>query len=117
MADRISVSIDDARGTGTTTTETGRVSVTVDDITPTRTLRVSVGPEPAPLPNDVAGRIFTLLDRAQIEFETKKDIYALATSDRPLSVRMSHLQALGLDRPLESAVSEILLAAAEPPPQ
>ena len=117
VADRISVSIDDARGTGTTTTETGRVSVTVDDITPTRTLRVSVGPEPAPLPNDVAGRIFTLLDRAQIEFETKKDIYALATSDRPLSVRMSHLQALGLDRPLESAVSEILLAAAEPPPQ
>ena len=91
--------------------------MTVDDITPTRTLRVSVGPEPAPLPNDVAGRIFTLLDRAQIEFETKKDIYALATSDRPLSVRMSHLQALGLDRPLESAVSEILLAAAEPPPQ
>ena len=117
VADRISVLIDDARGTGTTTTETGRVSVTVDDITPTRTLRVSVGPEPAPLPNDVAGRIFTLLDRAQIEFETKKDIYALATSDRPLSVRMSHLQALGLDRPLESAVSEILLAAAEPPPQ
>ena len=117
VADRISVLIDDARGTGTTTTETGRVSVTVDDITPTRTLRVSVGPEPAPLPNDVAGRIFTLLDRAQIEFETKKDIYALATSDRPLSVRMSHLQALDLDRPLESAVSEILLAAAEPPPQ
>jgi len=114
--DRISVSIDDASGTGTITTETGRVSVTVDDIAPTRALRVSVGPEPAPEPNDVAGRIFALLDRAHIEYEAKKDIYALATSDRPLAVRMSHLQALGLDRPLESAVSEILLASAQSSP-
>jgi alpha-glucosidase (family GH31 glycosyl hydrolase) len=116
-ADQMSVAVDDASGTGTTAMESGRISVTVDDVAPTSALRVSVGAEPAPEPNDVAGRIFTLLDRAQIEFEAKKDIYALATSDRPLSVRMSHLQALGLDRPLESAVSEILLATAVSPPQ
>ena len=58
-----------------------------------------IGPNPQLAANDVDGRLFSLLDRAQIEFEAKKQIYSIATSDRPLSVRISHLQALGSTAP------------------
>ncbi len=90
--------------------DAGRISVSVSDVPVTETLRVTVGPNPELTANDVSGRLFTLLDRAHIEYEAKKRIHSIATSDRPLSVRISHLQALGLDRTLETAVGEILLA-------
>jgi len=80
-------------------------------------LRVQVGPEPVLAANDVHGRLFALLDRAQIAFETKKAVHAVGTSAEPLSVRLSHLQALTLDRALEAAVGEILLARDEPGPR
>ena len=51
-----------------------------------------------------------MLDRAQIEFELKKQIYELGTADRPLAIRLSALQSLELSRPMETAVGEILLA-------
>jgi hypothetical protein len=88
----------------------GRCTVSVDDVPVTSSLRVRLGPEPALAGNDVNGRLFTLLDRAQIAYETKKLVHGIATSAQPLSVRLSHLQALALDRPLETAVGEILLA-------
>jgi alpha-glucosidase (family GH31 glycosyl hydrolase) len=88
----------------------GRISISVKDIPVTDTLRIGVGADPGLAANDVAGRLFAMLDRAHIAYETKKLIQTIATSERPLSVRISHLQALGLDRPLETAVGEILLA-------
>ena len=60
--------------------------------------------------NDVATRIFDLLDVAQISFADKRRAYGVATSSAPLAVRMSHLLALDLDRPVLDAVAEILLA-------
>ena len=89
----------------------GRTSVSVAAVPVTETLRVTVGPNPELAANDVSGRLFTLLDRAHIEYEAKRRIHSIATSDRPLSVRVSHLQALALDRALETAVGEILLAS------
>ena len=91
-----------------------RLSVSVSGIAVTSTVCVSIGPRPALAANDVSGRLFALLDRAHIEYETKRHIHTIATAQRPLSVRMSHLQALALDRPLETAVGEILLAHGAP---
>ncbi|MDQ0371822.1 glycoside hydrolase family 31 protein [Cellulomonas humilata] len=88
----------------------GRVSVTVDDVPVDATLRVELGPDPQLAPNDVADRLFTLLDRAQISYDLKTRIHQIATSDAPLSVRASHLQSLALDPPLATAVGELLLA-------
>jgi hypothetical protein len=88
----------------------GHSSVSVDDVPVTSTLRVQLGPDPSLAANDVDDRLFGLLDRAHIGFETKKLVHTIATSAQPLSVRLSHLQALALDRPLETAVGEILLA-------
>jgi len=99
-------SVADARVTG----GQSRISVTVDSVPVTSTLRIGIGRDPALDPVDVGGRLFTLLDAAFIEFEDKRRVYAIATSHQPLSVRLSHLQALELDRALETAVSEILLA-------
>jgi hypothetical protein len=86
--------------------------VSVDDVPVTSTLRVQPGPDPSLAANDVGDRLFALLDRAHIGYETKKLVHTIATSAQPLSVRLSHLQALALDRPLETAVGEILLAGA-----
>jgi len=88
-----------------------RISVIVDDVAATSTLSVGIGSDPALDPVDVASRLFTMLDAAFIEYEDKHRVYAIATSPQPLAVRLSHLQALDLDRALETAVSEILLAS------
>ncbi len=60
--------------------------------------------------NDVITRIFDLLDAAQISFADKRRAHGVATSSAPLAVRMSHLLALDLARPVLDAVAEILLA-------
>ncbi len=74
------------------------------------TLTVDLGPDPQLVPNDVAGRLFTLLDRAQISYALKTRIHQIATSDHPLTVRASHLQSLEMDPALATAVGELLLA-------
>ncbi|MCM4080939.1 hypothetical protein [Paractinoplanes hotanensis] len=75
----------------------------------TATLRISVGARPGLRRDDVAGLVFTLLDRAQIEYPTKTRVLDAATADRPLAVRLSSLQALDLDNELFTAIGEILL--------
>lgn len=92
----------------------GRVSVTVDDVPVGATLTVELGADPQLAPNDVAARLFTLLDRAQTGYDLKARIHRIATSDAPLSVRVSHLQSLRLDPPLAEAVGELLLARTKP---
>jgi alpha-glucosidase (family GH31 glycosyl hydrolase) len=87
-----------------------RTSITVHDVPVTATLRISVGARPRLRPNDVSALLFALLDRAQIAYSTKTHVLDAATADRPLAVRLSNLQALGLDNDLFTAVGEILLA-------
>ncbi|MBU2668214.1 hypothetical protein KOI35_32355 [Actinoplanes bogorensis] len=87
-----------------------RTSITVHDVPVTATLRIGVGARPRLRRNDVSGLVFTLLDRAQIEYRTKTKVLETATADRPLTVRLSALQALDLDDALATAIGEILLA-------
>ncbi|WP_250033953.1 glycoside hydrolase family 31 protein [Paractinoplanes maris] len=87
-----------------------RTSITVRDVPVTATLRIGVGARPRPRRNDVAGLLFTRLDRAQIAYATKTRVHETATADRPLAIRLSALQALGLDDELLTAIGEILLA-------
>ncbi len=111
LTDRVmTVMVDGAAADVTVGIADGRPGAAVAGVPVTATLTVCVGPDPTLAANDVPGRLFTMLDRAQIGFELKQRIQLIATSGHPLSVRLSHLQALGLDRPLETAVGEILLA-------
>jgi hypothetical protein len=89
-----------------------RVAVTVADVPAGSVLVVDLGGPPPLVDNDVAGRLFALLEAAQIEFGVKTRIHAIATSDAPLHIRLSHLAALGLEPALATAVDEILLARA-----
>ncbi|GAA4605074.1 alpha-glucosidase (family GH31 glycosyl hydrolase) [Actinoplanes octamycinicus] len=93
-----------------------RTSITVDDVPVIATLRVEIGAGPRLGRNDVAGRLFTLLDRAQIEYRTKTLVLEAATGPGPVALRLSRLQALDLDRELAGAVGEILLARADDVP-
>ncbi len=92
------------------TTGSDRTTVSVDDVATTVSVTVTLWPEPAPAANDVSGQLFHLLDRAQIEFGVKERIHAIATSGQPLGLRLSRIQALQLDRDVERAVGELLLA-------
>lgn len=86
--------------------------VTVEAVAPTSCLVVDLGHDPSLADNDVDTRVFAALDRARVPYDDKERAHRVLTADRPLSVRLSHLQALGLPRALESALTEILLARA-----
>jgi hypothetical protein len=106
-------SVDGARVPARLGREATRIRLTVDDVPVTATLRIDLGARPRLCRNDVAGRLFTLLDRAQIAYRTKARVLDAASSGRPLAVRLSTLQVLDLDAALVTAVGEILLAQAD----
>jgi len=87
-----------------------RVSVSVDDVPTGSVLTVSLGPAPRLAPVDVDRRVFELLDRAQIAYDLKSRVHAVAASGAPLHVRLGHLRALGLAPAVAGAVDEVLLA-------
>jgi hypothetical protein len=94
-----------------------RTSVTVENVPVTTAVRIDIGRCPRLRRNDVAERLFTMLDRAQIEYRQKTQVLDCATSVHPLAVRISTLQAMGLADELFTAVGELLLAKADDPPR
>ena len=60
--------------------------------------------------NNVLERCFDFLNQAEIEFILKDRLYSLIQSDRPVSVILSELQAMDLDKDLCGALMEILTA-------
>ncbi len=86
--------------------------VTVEAVAPSSSVVVELGRAPRLADNDVDARVFAALDRARVAYDAKEHAHRVLTADRPLTVRLSHLQALGLPRALESALTEILLARA-----
>jgi alpha-glucosidase (family GH31 glycosyl hydrolase) len=93
-----------------------RLSVTVDDVRTGSALAVTPSGRPRLADNDVRSRLFALLEPAQIDYRIKSRILAVAASDQPLHVRLSHLHALGLPDTVVAAVDEILLARVPPQP-
>ncbi|MFI5908559.1 TIM-barrel domain-containing protein [Dactylosporangium sp. NPDC051541] len=89
-----------------------RTSITIEAVPAAATLRIELGPGPRLRRNDVAGRVFALLNRAQIEYRTKTRVLEAATADAPLAVRLATLPTLDLEEPLLTAVTEILTAQA-----
>jgi hypothetical protein len=87
-----------------------RTSVRITDVPVTATVRVGLGGGPALAANDVRDRLFDLVHRAQLSYEVKTRLYAAATADAPVTIRLSQLQALQLGPALEAAVFELLLA-------
>ncbi|MGN6524400.1 MAG: glycoside hydrolase family 31 protein [Actinomycetes bacterium] len=87
-----------------------RVSLTVTDVPATARLDLVLAHPAALAPNDVEGQLYRLLDAAQVDYRLKTRIFAIATSEAPLHVRLSHIHALSLTEALAEAVDEILLA-------
>jgi hypothetical protein len=88
--------------------------VTVDDVPVGARLEVSLsagdGGAVGLAPNDVAARTFEVLDRAQIAYDLKEQVYAVVTSGAQPAAVVSRLQAMGLPRSIETAIGEVLLA-------
>jgi len=60
--------------------------------------------------NPIEDRTFSLLDKMQIEFSLKTDIYHIVTSKESVAYKLGNLHALGLSPDLLGIISEILLA-------
>lgn len=60
--------------------------------------------------NDVAARIFHFLDKAEIEYALKDELYYLLTSSGNTAMILNQLQAMNLNRDLEHVLSEIFTA-------
>lgn len=60
--------------------------------------------------NSLDEKAFSLLDKMQIEFSLKDNIYNIITSKEPIAYKLGNLQALGLSQDLLGAASEVLLA-------
>lgn len=87
----------------------GRVSVSVT-LDSTASATVSIGADPRPATQDVAGRVFALLNAAQHPYEAKAALLAVATAPRSAAARIAELQALEPPEPLLSALTELLTA-------
>ncbi len=92
--------------------EATRLSVRLAEVPVAASLTVRLGPDPRPAADDLRGRLFALLDRAQVEYELKSRVLEVATRDRPLALRAAEVMALELEPALASAVAEVLLARA-----
>ena len=90
-------------------TGSGRVSVTLTADATSETA-VVVGPDPRPATQDVAGRVFALLNTAQYPYEDKAALWAVVSAPRSAASRLAELQALTPPEPLLSAVTELLTA-------
>lgn len=106
------VTVDGARADALVERDDRGLHVTVEAVAPASRLLVDLGPDPRLADNDVDARVLAALDRARVPYDDKERAQRVLTADRPLSVRVSHLHALGLPRALESALTEILLARA-----
>ena len=90
--------------------EPGRIKVSVKAASVHQAIEVRIGSNPQLPVNDVRGRLYELLDAAQMDYRLKSRVLAVAGSSEPLHVRVAHTKALALESALESAVLELLLA-------
>ena len=107
LADDVRV---EAPGTHVERTAEGHLRVTVADVPAGQEVRVALAGDVGLRPNDVARHVHGILDAAQVDYELKRRVLDVVTSDRPLHVRLSHLAALGAPDALREAVEEVLLA-------
>jgi hypothetical protein len=88
----------------------GSVSVRLPAVTADEGAVLRLAGDLAPAGNtDVPERLFTLLDRAQLELATKEAVHRVLTTHAPLAAVLA-LAALDLHRPLLDALVELLLA-------
>jgi len=89
-------------------------TVIIEALPISSTVTVSLGANPRLAVTDAAKHIFRVVDDAQMEFEPKKLIWSVVTSDAPLGVKVSQLTTMDLDSMLLGAILEFLCADSRP---
>ncbi|MCJ1316664.1 hypothetical protein MMC15_001985 [Xylographa vitiligo] len=95
------------------TTDSG-TTVTLDALPISSTVTIQLGEHPQLAVTDAPKHIFRVVDDAQMEFEPKKLIWSVVTSDAPLGVKVSQLASMDLDQRLVGAIMEFLCADSRP---
>nr|WP_040563528.1 glycoside hydrolase family 31 protein [Kineosphaera limosa] len=86
------------------------VAVSVGPVEPGQRALVTLDGDMNPAGNDVPGRVFDLLDQAQIAFEDKRRAHAALTRPDDPRSGLLELGALNLPEPIRAALTEIVLA-------
>ena len=85
-------------------------TITLSDAEPTDTFRIAFGTELRLALNDVKGRIFDLLKRAEIEMDLKMTLNDLINRTDDVTLVAGEIAAMVIDEDLKKALFEILLA-------
>lgn len=85
-------------------------AIELPDVAPTDTFRVVFGTELQLALNDVKGRIFDLLKRAEIEVDLKVNVNDLVNRTENAALIAGEIAAMAIDEDLKKALFEILLA-------
>jgi hypothetical protein len=88
----------------------GRVSVIVADVASDKPTRIVFGTDHVPRTSDVRERLFTLLNRAQHDYEAKNAIWATLTRETTAAAQLAELQSRAVPVALLSAIAELLTA-------
>ncbi|MCJ1389310.1 hypothetical protein MMC18_002166 [Xylographa bjoerkii] len=95
------------------TTDSG-TTVQLDALPISSKVTIDLGKNPQLAVTDATKHIFRVVDDAQMDFEPKKLIWSVVTSDAPLGVKVSQLTTMDLDQRLLGAILEFLCADSRP---
>lgn len=106
---QISAKVNGTSTDSTTTKSPSGVSVSLKEPI-SDTLEFHVGENPQLALTDVSTHVFKVLHEAQMDYNHKSAIWGALEAQKPMSVRLSRLQALNLGEDLFGAISEVVLA-------
>lgn len=90
--------------------QTGRLFICLSDITPVDRVSITLSESAGLHKNPTEIYSFTILERAEIDFNVKNAVYQTITSTRTITEKLSCIQAMNLDRELQGALTEVLTA-------
>ncbi|KAJ8098003.1 glycoside hydrolase [Lipomyces tetrasporus] len=108
--DSIHVSINDKEHKFSSKVVSGALTVELEDVALHSRISLLIGANPQLDSFDPVPHIYSIIQRAQVEFSLKNAIWAAVTADVPRIDRVSRLHAIDMDKDILDAVLEYLLA-------
>ena len=84
--------------------------IVVKEVAATDEIVLEFSEELALAQNDVTGRVFDLMKKAEVEFKTKREVYELVCRGKDAGMMIGELMVMDLNEDLRKAVIEIITA-------
>lgn len=87
-----------------------KLVIVVKEVAATDEIVLEFSEELALAQNDVTGRVFDLMKKAEVEFKTKREVYELVCRGKDAGMMIAELMVMDLNEDLRKAVIEIITA-------